>query len=1101
MISLHSTQPCWVLGLTLFGHALLVAPGISADDREALKFFENEVRPLLAGECYDCHGPEKSKGGLRLDHREFMITGGDNGPALVAGEPGKSPMIQAVHRTDPDFAMPPKKALEPAQVAVLEKWIALGAPWPEEAVAKSDVDENGFTEEDKNWWAIKPVVDPPAPEAGADWAENEIDRFVAAKLSEKELKPAPAASAAELARRLYFDLHGLPPNSEDIVAFEKAFAVDPDQATAALADKLLASPQYGERWGQHWLDVVRYAESDGYRADDFRPEVWMYRDYVIRSYNEDKPYRQFIREQLAADEFAADDPETLIATAFLRLGIYEWNQRNAPMQWDLILTEMTNVTSEAFLGLGMGCAQCHDHKFDPILQKDYFAMQAFLNSTWWPEHETLATPEARAAHQAAQAEWESATKTIRDELEALTRPTLDAKRKGAVIQFPEDIQAIYNKNPEERTTYEEQLTQLVQRQVDFEYRRADFAKTFAKDEKKLARWKELTEALKAFDKLKPAPLPNAFITTDTGPVPADTHLEKRGKKEVIEPAFMTLLGGETPKITPTDSTTGRRTALADWIASETNPFTARVMVNRVWQRHFGEGLVATPNDFGFLGEAPSHPELLDWLTTRFLEDDWKLKNLHRLIVTSATYRQTARREPTSDEEIADPGNRLLWRFPPQRLDAEQIRDASLAVSGELTLREGGSSVDGTAPMRSVFIKKRRNTPDPMIGEFDSPAGFSSAPNRIATTTPIQSLLLVNGTWSLERSQAFAERILKGRSTFDASAVQEAYRIAFGREPLSAEVDAALAFVTSQSSNAAPAAATSTDKYPNETGLRPVSQFFKETAGISVGENALWLQPGSRFERLDLSAVKVPQEAFTIEAVTVLDRVYDDSSVNTLLSHWSGSQDDIGWSLGITSAKSRFNPQNLIFQIVGDDFQKNRIYEIVASGLKVPLGKPVYIAAVVSSRPSMEDPAKGTVTFYLKDLSDPASPLQTETVQHQVVGGLSVKGGIATLLGGRTQEGHLWDGQFARLTLSEGALKKEQLLLAPERSDAESLYPAPKRLLDADFAGTDGEHPVPGSHWLRPEAKDPSSKISATLLAPVSDFCQALLNSNEFLYLH
>jgi len=1101
MISRSSTIPRWVRNLTLFGLALFGAAHAVADDREALKFFENEVRPLLAAECYDCHGPEKSKGGLRLDHREFMVTGGDTGPAIVAGEPEKSPMIQAVHRTDPDFAMPPKKTLEPAQVAVLEKWIKLGAPWPEETVAKSEVDENGFTEEDKNWWAIKPVTNPPAPEAGAGWAMNEIDHFVAAKLSEKGLKPAPGASAAELARRLYFDLHGLPPIPKDIAAFTKAFAANPDQATADLADKLLASPRYGERWGQHWLDVVRYAESDGYRADDFRPEVWMYRDYVIRSFNEDKSYRQFVREQLAADEFAADDPETLIATAFLRLGIYEWNQRNAPMQWDLILTEMTNVTSEAFLGLGMGCAQCHDHKFDPILQKDYFAMQAFLNSTWWPENATLATPEARTSHDAAQAQWESATRTTRDELETLTRPTLNAKRDGAVKQFPGDIQAIYYKNREERSTYEEQITQLVQRQVDFEYRRIEFPKVFAKDEKKLARWTELTEALKAFDHLKPAPLPSAFITTDTGTEPADTHLQRRGKKEVIEPAFLTLLGQDAPKITPTENTTGRRTALADWIANEKNPFTARVMVNRVWQRHFGEGLVATPNDFGFLGEAPSHPELLDWLTTRFLEDDWKLKNLHRLIVTSATYRQTARREPSSDEEIADPGNRLLWRFPPQRLDGEEIRDASLAASGELTARDGGTSVEGTAPLRSVFVKKRRNTPDPMMAEFDSPSGFSSSPNRISTTTPIQSLLLVNGAWTLERSQAFAERLLHGRSKFDADIVHDAYQIAFGREPLAAEVDAALAFVDSQSRYAAPAAGKSADKFPNETGLRPATQYFKDTAGISVGENALWIQPGSRFERLELGALKLPDEAFTIEAVTVLDRVYDDASVNTLLSRWSGSQEDIGWSLGVTSAKSRFDPQNLIFQITGDDFQKNRIYEVVASGLKVPLGKPVYVAAVVSSRPSVEDPAKGTVTFYVKDLSDPASPLQSETVQHQVVGGLSVKNGVPTLLGGRVQSGHLWDGQIARLSISEGALKKEQLLLSPERSAAESLFPAAKRLLDTDFAGADGEHPVPGTNWLRSDTDDSPTTASSTLLASVSDFCQALLSSNEFLYLH
>lgn len=1090
------TRPSLLLGLTLLGLSAR-----AADDKEALRFFEMEIRPLLANECYKCHSAEEAKGGLRLDHRDFIVKGGDNGPAIVDRTPDLSPLVHAVRRSDPDFAMPPKKALTSEQVAALEKWVALGAPWPAEVAKSGETDENGFTEEDRNWWAIKPVADPAPPKAGEGWAKNPIDAFIAAKLAEKDLKPAAPAEAGELVRRLYFDLHGLPPAPEEVVAFEKAFPADPDKAVAELADKLLASPRYGERWGQHWLDVVRYAESDGYRADDYRPETWIYRDYVVRSINEDKPYHRFIREQLAADEFAADDPETLIATAFMRLGIYEWNQRNARMQWDLILTEMTNVTSEAFLGLGMGCAQCHDHKFDPILQKDYFALQSFLNATWWPENQTLASPQQRAEHDAKLAKWEEATKDIRAELDAMTAPVLEGRVKNVVKQFPEDVQAIYWKNPAERSAHDEQLAQLVQRQVDFDFKRIDWKKTFAKDEKKLARHAELTEALKQFDSLKPAPLPFAFITTDTGPKPADTILKRRGKEEVVEPAFLTLLGEETPVIKPTAKTTGRRSALADWIASEKNPFTARVMVNRIWQRHFAEGLVATPNDFGMLGETPSHPELLDWLTTRFLEDDWKLKNLHRTIVTSATYRQTARREPTSDEEIADPGNRLLWRYPPMRLDAEQIRDATLAASGELKHLDGGPSVDGAAPNRSLFVKKRRNTPDTIMGEFDAPAGFSSTPNRIPTTTPNQSLLLVNGPWPLGRAEAFAKRLLKGGSKFGAEQVREAYRIAYGREALTAEIEGALAFVESQSGSVGAPETAIPDKFPNETGLRPVSQFFSKTGAVTVGEKALWLQPGSRFEKLDLGALKLPEDDFTIEAVAVLDGVYADASVNTLLSRWNGSQDDIGWSLGVTSTKSRYDPRNFILQIVGDDFQKNRLYEVVASGLRMPLGKPVYLAAAISARPSKEDLAKGSVTFYLKDLSDPDAPLQTETVAHQIVGGLSVKEGVATLLGGRAQSGHLWDGQLARLSVSEGALKKEQLLAFPQRSEAESLLPEARRVFDWTFAGNDGENPAPGTVWVRQAKEAAPSKVSPKLLGAVTDFCHAMLNSNEFLYLH
>lgn len=1100
------TIPSRILGLTLFSGvvsaaAVVAVPGFGADDSESLRFFEMEIRPLLAKECYECHGPKKSKGGLRLDHRQFILEGGDNGPSVVDNNPDLSPLVHAVRRSDPDFAMPPKKALNESQIAALEKWVALGAPWPEEVAKESESDKNGFTEEDKNWWAIRPVVDPAPPKAGEGWAKNPIDAFIAAKLAEKHLKPAEAATAGELVRRLSFDLHGLPPAPEEVVAFEKAFVADPDKATSDFVDKLLASPRYGERWGQHWLDVVRYAESDGYRADDYRPETWMYRDYVIRSFQADKPYDLFIREQLAADEFAADDPDALIATAFLRLGVYEWNQRNARMQWDLILTEMTNVTSEAFLGLGMGCAQCHDHKFDPILQKDYFALQAFLNSTWWPENETLASPQQRAEHDAKQAKWEAATKELRAELAVLSAPILESKQKAAVIQFPEDVQAIYWKDAQRRTCQEEQLAQLVQRQVDFDFRRIDWKKAFAKDEKKLARYNELTEAMKKFDGLKPTPLPPAFITTDTGVKSADTVMKRRGKEEVIEPAFLTLLGNPAPKIQATAETTGRRSALADWIANEANPFTARVMVNRVWQRHFAEGLIATPNDLGMLGEAPSHPELLDWLTKRFLEDGWKLKKLHRLIVTSATYRQTARREPTTDEEVADPGNRLLWRYPPQRLDAEEIRDATLAISGELVHREGGPAVEGAAPERSIYVKKRRNTPDILIGEFDAPAGFSSTPNRIPTTTPNQSLLLVNGAWSMGRAEAFAKRLLKGGSEFGAEQIREAYRIAYGREARPTEMESAITFVASQAELVNGAAAASPDKFPNESGLRPASQFFSKTDGIGVGEKALWFQPGSRFERLDLGGVSLPEEDFTVEVVAVLDNVYADASVNTLLSRWNGSQEDIGWSLGVTSTKSRFDPQNFIVQIVGDDFQKNRIYEVVPSGLRVPLGKPIYLAAAISAHPSKEDLAKGSVTFYLKDLSDANTPMQRETVAHQVVGGLAVKDGVATLLGGRGQAGHLWDGQIARLRLSEGILKEEQLLTAPSRSEAESLLPEVRRVVDWTFTGNDGEAPAPGVSWVRNAGEEIPAGVAPNLLGAITDFCHALMNSNEFLYLH
>ena len=1073
------------LVLSLF----LVLP-LPATAEDGLKFFESKVRPLLSAECYDCHGAEKTKGGLRLDHRDLILKGGDTGPALISGKPGESLLVEAIHRTDPDFSMPPKKELTDEQVAILTQWIEIGAPWPEEKVTRSDADEHGFSAEDRAWWAVQPLAEVSAPDAGNEWAKNDIDRFIFRKLKENDLTPADPASPEELARRMYFDLHGIPPGPEDVEEFTLAFVENPDVAIAELADKLLASPRYGERWGQHWLDVVRYSESDGYRADTYRPDAWRYRDYVISSFNEDKPYDLFVREQLAADEFAPDDPDALIGTAFLRHGIYEYNQRNARMHWELIMNEMTNVTGEVFLGLGVGCAQCHDHKFDPILQKDYFALQSFLSTTWWPEDRYLATPGELSEYKEDLAAWEDSNRAIRERIDEMVAPLLTSKEKSSVIQFPADIQAMYAKPVAERTAYEEQMVQLVARQVEFAQSKIDTKKHFEKKPEILAEYNELKKTLAESEKAKPKAPPIAFISTDIGSKPTKTFLETRTGKEEVDPAFLTLLGQPAPKIEPTATTTGRRLALAEWIADEKNPLSTRVIVNRIWQRHFGTGLVPTPNDFGRLGEEPSHPELLDWLTCQFLDKGWKMKPLHKMIVTSATYRQTAQREPTSVESITDPENRLLWRFSPMRLEAEQVRDAMLTLSGELSHLEGGPAVEGDKPNRSVFVKRRRNTPDSMMAGFDAPNGFSSTPTRIATTTPNQSLMLVNGGFAIARAEAFAKRILGEKKNIDADSVRRAFKIAYGREPETAEVDGALTFIQSQSG--AVEAPKPVFKYPDENGLRPISQFFGKVKPIELGENTLWIQPESRFERLQINGLELPDDSFTIEAVTILDRTYSNASVNTLISRWNGSQEDAGWTVGITSEKSGYQPRNFIMQLIGDDFQGVRSYEVVASDLRFPLNKPVYLAAAVSAEPSPDDPTKGYVTFYMKDLSDPNAPMQTETVAHEIVGGLAAKPEIKTLIGGRDQNGHLWDGQLARLTVSKGILTPGELLVNGGSK---------RQIVDFNFAGDNGETAAPNTAWLRDTGDKPSSKYPPELLGAVTDFCHALLTSNEFLYLH
>ncbi|MGB0580052.1 MAG: PSD1 and planctomycete cytochrome C domain-containing protein [Limisphaerales bacterium] len=1060
------------------GTALAVSP-------EALRFFETKVRPLLAESCYVCHGPDKAKGDLRLNDLSHVLKGGQSGPALVIGKPEESLMIKAVRRGDPDFAMPPKEPLSKAQIAILEKWVTMGAPWPAGSDNRGKVDADGFTEDDRNWWAVQPVTDPKVVPGTTGWARNEVDHFVFRGLKKAGLKPAAEADPRELVRRAYFDLHGLPPTPEQVQSFLNDERPD---AWQRLVKQLLDSPRYGERWAQHWLDVVRYAESDGYREDAFRPSAGKYRNYVIRSINDDKPYDRFVKEHLAGDEIDPTDPDVFIGTAFLRHGIYEWNQRNARMHWDLIINEMTRVTGEVFLGVGIGCAQCHDHKFDPILQKDYFAMQAFLATVEWPIRAELATPKQKAAYRKQRLEWEQATKAIRDKIHAVGGSSIVNSMKGVVKQFPADVQDIYRKPDAEKTPFEKQLAYLVQRQVHRATNNYAFATKLKSQPEKLKRIKELEAELKKFDKLKPKELPEAFVATDIDRRPTTTFLKTRTGKTAIEPAFLTLLDKSKPQIKPTKISTGRRLALANWIANEDNPLTTRVIVNRLWQRHFGRGIVATPNDFGTLGEPPSHPELLDWLTSRFLEGGWKLKPIHEQIMNSAAYRQTARREPNTDERMKDPGNRLLWRYPVQRLDAEQVRDAMLTISGELKQREGGSSVDGSSPYRSVYVKRLRNKPDELLGGFDKPTGFDSAPDRVATTTPIQSLLLVNGKWSLDRSRALAKRLLGKRSSLGESEIRNAWQIVYGREPHRDEVSGALTFIKQQAGDAS-GIETAKPKYPNETGLRPIAQHFKDVKGFDLGEKSLWIQPGSRFERLRAKANDLGNE-FTFEAVTILDRIYPDAAVNTILSRWGGYSKSPGWNIGITSAKSAYQPRNFILQLIGENHQGTLRYEVVPSNLRFPLGKPVYIAAAVSARTSTEDPTEGRVTFYLKDLSDPKAPLQTKTVKTTIVSKIQ-NSNFDLITGGRTSSkpSHLWDGQVARLALSRGALPKDKLLIGKNANYAE-------RVLDWKFNGTNGEVPAKDTTWLRAKPQQTSK-----MLAAVTDLCHALFNSNEFLYLH
>ncbi len=755
----------------------------AAPDPEALKFFEMKVRPILAENCFKCHGPAKQKGGLRLDSRPAVLVGGENGPAVVPGRKDDSLLVDAIHYES--LEMPPAGKLDAEKIAILTRWVELGAPWPASGPADTPAAaapaKIRITEEDRKFWSFQPVRAQAPPVVPDDrWSQNPIDRFLLARLTAEGLSPAPEADRLTLIRRASFDLTGLPPTPEDVAAF--VADADP-RAYERLVDRLLASPRYGERWARHWLDLVRYAESDGYRADAYRPETWRYRDYVIAALNDDMPYDRFVTEQLAGDEVAPGDPTLMVATTFLRLWIYEHNQRDVMEQWRAIQNDLTDVTGDVFLGLGIGCARCHDHKFDPILQEDYYRLQAFFTPLVPRDDLPLSTAGPWRANEEKLAAWEVATADIRSAIAAIERPYQEKAAQGAFDKFPKETQAIFLKPESERTPLEEQIYYLVARQVEDEQEKP---KVTGEDKKRL---QELAKQLAAFNHLKPETLPTAFTVTDVGPAAPPTRIPGDRTGHEIAPGFLTLLDPAPAKVTRSPAaanSTGRRTTLARWLTRPDNPLPARVMVNRLWQYHFGRGLVATPSDFGRLGERPSHPELLDWLAAEFVAQGWSLKQMHRLIMTSAAYRQAAVRPAPAIARVKDPENRLLWRMNTRRLEIEPIRDAMLSASGELDPAIGGPGVAATVPRRTIYTKVMRNSREPLFDAFDAPDGSNTTPTRNVTITPTQSLMLINGGWTLDRARALAGRLERLAGNDGAGRIGFAYRLVFGRPPTQPE---------------------------------------------------------------------------------------------------------------------------------------------------------------------------------------------------------------------------------------------------------------------------------------------------------------------------
>jgi hypothetical protein len=1034
--------------------ACAALPALAADDasRAAAAFFEKEVRPILVNRCFECHSENKQKGGLRVDHLSYLKTGGDTGPVLVPGAPEKSALMEAVRYTNEDFQMPPANKggkMPDAEISILEKWIQMGAPWPDDGKKQVAMTGSGFTEEQRNHWAFQPLAKVSPPSAGANWARNDIDRFIAKRQAAQGLTPAPEADRHELVRRVYFDLHGLPPTREQVAAFVN----DPhSRAYENLVDELLASPRYGERWAQHWLDLVRYAESDGYNQDAYRPAAWPYRDYVIRSLNDDKPYDRFVREQLAGDEMAPDDPDVLIATAFLRQPVYEYNLRDVRGQWDLILTDLTDTAGELFFGLSMGCARCHNHKFDPILQKDYYRLRAFFEPVQWRDDLTLVTPAEKNAFAEKQAAWEEATASIRARIDALTKSAIDARVERWRVSFPEDVQAALHKPAAQRDALEKQVAGLCERQLTYARGEFNAAKDLKSDEAK-AEYQALQEALKKFDHLRPKALPEAFVATDADAIAPATRMLTRQGEQVIEPGFVSIVDTKAPLIVPTTTSTGRRKALADWITRPENPLSTRVIVNRVWQYHFGRGIVATASDFGKLGELPTHPELLDALTRQFIASGWRFKSLHREILLSATYRQTARREPDATAAKVDPLNRFLWRFPPRRLDAEEVRDALLAVSGEIDLNAGGPAADGNGTRRSIYTRKKRNSPNELLRALDMPAGFASVSERQSTTTPTQALQLLNGEWVLDRAGKVASQV---------GTPHEAWLAVLGRPPTERERTLAVAFLKERA------------------GATPNAGLQSTATGTAGGDFRI----NSARERLLVNTSEREGDEFTVETIARLDSIDTNAEPRTLVAHWNGgkdSQESFGWSINVTGTKSRYQPRNILVQVVGEDDNANIGYQVLVSDLRFELRRRQYLAVRFS-------PARRTLEFTLRDLDTPGAATQSATVPMDSLAKLS-QGAAPVVLGGfsKRQPPRQWDGQIEALRIVPGRLPDDQLQPDPARWKTGVVLWRATDPPSATFAWS-------GSDARSSDANDPARQA-------MNDLCQMLLTSNEFFYLH
>ena len=876
------------------------APGMEKSSEAMLAPSHEQVQSILNSNCLSCHNSEKRTGGFSVADLESVLEGGaKHGPAVIAGRPAESPLVQILRgEIEPQMPFGASEALADSDIAVIERWI--GGLKPETADSDSDT----------HWAFVKPVWhDPPAVQNG-QWVRNEIDNFILGKLEEKGLVPAEEADRRVLIRRLYFDLIGLPPLPEEVQAFVESSS---PKAYEELVDRLLAKPGYGERWARHWLDLARYADSNGYEQDPDYYHTWRYRDYVIDTFNNDKPYNEFIKEQLAGDEFLhyqgaaalpTPDPENVVALTFLRLAPF--TEPRGERSRDELLSEMTTTVSSVFLGLTVGCAKCHDHKYDPIPQEDFYRMKAFFATVYMTpprvgDVQQLGGPQPAEFYRPGEKEWadenrakhENELESVEAEYEAFQKPLLEMlaafrgqpenqaleelreqekKLERGIESLREEMArhvSLYLDGQLEAAELGEKETLIDRRitvvRVNLKGVRAELEELAAEQNKGAAKLGDLATALKQeatkeenelfsaderdryfdyrsrilwlenrIERLKPLAM---SVQHSQGPPYApsapETYVLDRGEFDrpgkPVKPGFpRTIAGHSEPAVLELDRfrrypTRGWRITLARWIASAANPLTARVMVNRIWQHHFGQGIVATPSDFGKIGARPTHPELLDWLAIRFIEEKWSIKAIHRLILTSSTYRQSSQKVDAESEKI-DPENELLSRFNRWRLEGELVRDSVLAVSGRLNRDWGGPPVFPPLPVdllekqnvqglntwdtthgpegrkRSIYTYQRRSLNNPFLGVFDAPVFNTSCDRRKISITPLQALSMYDGQFVNEEASHFAQRVRQEASPEPNEQITRAFQLAFSRSPRPAELQQAQEFFTSAASH-------------------------------------------------------------------------------------------------------------------------------------------------------------------------------------------------------------------------------------------------------------------------------------------------------------